>query len=128
MDSNKFILINLAIVAFFVLIFYSGRRKKHPTKLNLKKEPWQEGSSSSKMVDISQGNIDEMADHIYVNQIKDLNPRFIYNGHDWDAYEVLGVPAGSNFQVVRQAYHLQISKSGPESREFLETALKTIIK
>ncbi len=29
---------------------------------------------------------------------KALNVMFNYNGHSWDAYEVLGVPAGSNFE------------------------------
>lgn len=107
MDSEKFILINLVVVAFFVLIFLSARKKRAPSKLNLKRGSWEESP-------------------IPVSTIKDVNPRFVYNGHDWDAYEVLGIPAGSSLPVVHQAFHLQVSKTGPEGHEFLQAALQAI--
>ena len=57
---------------------------------------------------------------------KSLNVIFNYNGHSWDAYEVLGVPAGSSEEKVKQAYEETISKVEPESRTFVETAFKAI--
>ena len=58
---------------------------------------------------------------------KELNILFNYNGHTWDAYEVLGLPAGASLVDVTKAYQEMIKKSEPESHEFLETAFKTIL-
>lgn len=58
---------------------------------------------------------------------KDLNVLFNYNGHSWDAYEVLGVPAGENIVEVTRAYQELVKNSSPESQEFLETAFKAVL-
>ncbi len=58
---------------------------------------------------------------------KELNILFIYNGHSWDAYEVLGVPAGANLVDVTSAYQQTLRTADPESHEFLETAFKAIL-
>lgn len=59
---------------------------------------------------------------------KNLNCFFMYNGHDWDAYLVLGVPAGSTLPAVTQAYQDLIKKSDPNSYEFFEAAYQAILK
>ena len=59
---------------------------------------------------------------------KILNVMFNYNGHSWDAYEVLGVPAGANITMVTEAYHTAVRRSDKESVEFLETAYKAILQ
>lgn len=61
------------------------------------------------------------------NQSKDLNILFNYNGHTWDAYEVLGLPAGASLVDVTKAYQGMLKTSEPDSHEFLETAFKTIL-
>lgn len=58
---------------------------------------------------------------------KDLNILFNYNGHTWDAFEVLGVPAGSGLVEVTKAYQQMLKTSDPDSHQFLETAFKTIL-
>jgi hypothetical protein len=58
---------------------------------------------------------------------KELNVLFNYNGHTWDAYEVLGVPAGANIVEVTRVYQELVKKSAPESQEFFETAFKAIL-
>ncbi|WP_413288363.1 hypothetical protein [Bdellovibrio sp. HCB337] len=58
---------------------------------------------------------------------KDLNILFNYNGHTWDAFEVLGLPAGSSLVDVTKAYQNMLKTSDPESHQFLETAFKTIL-
>lgn len=58
---------------------------------------------------------------------KQLNILFNYNGHTWDAYEVLGVPAGAGLVEVTKAYQQMLTSAAPESHEFLETAFKTIL-
>ncbi|MNL73123.1 hypothetical protein D3C87_1985380 [compost metagenome] len=52
---------------------------------------------------------------------------FNYNGHSWDAYEVLGVPAGASMKIVTDAYQTALRKSDKESMEFLETAYNAIL-
>ncbi len=58
--------------------------------------------------------------------IKNLNVMFMYNGHSWDAHEVLGVPAGSKMPAVQAAFELALKQSKPESHPFLETAYNAI--
>lgn len=58
---------------------------------------------------------------------KSLNVIFNYNGHSWDAYEVLGVPAGANIRIVTEAYQVAIRRCEKESVDFLETAYKAIL-
>lgn len=59
---------------------------------------------------------------------KELNILFNYNGHSWDAYEVLGLPAGASLVDVTKAYQGMLKTADPESHEFLETAFKSILK
>ncbi len=51
---------------------------------------------------------------------------FNWNGHSWDAYEVLGVPKGSGMREVSQAYERAIDKMDDESRAFLLRAYLAI--
>lgn len=58
---------------------------------------------------------------------RQLNVFFNWNGHTWDAFEVLGVPAGAKREVVVQAFHTCRSKS-PDSTAFLQAATDAILK
>lgn len=53
---------------------------------------------------------------------------FIYNGHDWDAFEVLGVSPYSSFSEITKVYQQQIKKVDPGKHEFLQTAYMAILK
>lgn len=53
---------------------------------------------------------------------------FNYNGHSFEAYETLGIPAGSSYEVAKQAYESSTSKIDAESREFHSAALEAIRK
>lgn len=55
-----------------------------------------------------------------------LNVMFNYNGHSFDAYETLGVPAGSDFSDVRTAYQKAIEGCDESSQDFFKTALDAI--
>ena len=57
---------------------------------------------------------------------KSLNAFFIFNGHSWDAYEALGLPAGSSLARARVAYGRAISGARPEVVAFLKEAMTTI--
>lgn len=58
---------------------------------------------------------------------RQLNVFFNWNGHTWDAYEVLGVPAGASRDSVVQAFHQARIKS-PDSIAFLQAATDAILK
>lgn len=53
---------------------------------------------------------------------------FLYNGHDWDAYEVLGVEPGATLPQITAKYQLLIQRADTGKTEFLETAYKIILK
>ena len=55
-----------------------------------------------------------------------LNVVFNYNGHSWDAYEVLGLPAGSSPERLDQAYEESLQRVDQASRPFMEAAYEAI--
>ncbi len=57
---------------------------------------------------------------------KSLNVMFNYNGHSWDAYEVLGVPAGSSFENSFLAFEKLTKSMDEESKVFMLSALEAI--
>lgn len=58
---------------------------------------------------------------------RSLNVMFNYNGHSWDAYEVLGLPAGSTIENVESSYKANLSRIDQASRPFIEAAYQAII-
>lgn len=62
-----------------------------------------------------------------ISTSRQLNVFFNWNGHTWDAYEVLGVPAGASRDVVVQAFHAARAKS-PDSTAFVQAATDAILK
>jgi hypothetical protein len=61
-----------------------------------------------------------------MSNVKSLNVLFMYNGHSFDAHEILGVPPGSNAKTIDEAYRRLQSSLRPESREFVETAYRVL--
>lgn len=57
-----------------------------------------------------------------------LNVLFNWNGHTWDAYEVLGCPAGSSREKVTAAFQAARTKADPESLPFLQAAYDAITR
>lgn len=124
-----------------MLWFLAGRRggQKKPTQLNMKRgnEAPKGGllqAGDTKVPETTGGRYSHPKFQKFLqdesqqkNGGKDLNILFNYNGHTWDAFEVLGVPAGSSLVDVTKAYQEMIKKSDPESHPFLETAFKTIL-
>jgi hypothetical protein len=59
-------------------------------------------------------------------KIKALNVIFNFNGHSFDAHEIIGVPAGSKFEDIRVAFNKSIQKN-PGQRVMLIAAMSAII-
>ena len=59
-------------------------------------------------------------------RIKSLNVLFNWNGHTWDAYEVLGIPAGSSSESAHQAFERAAALADKETLPFLRAAFEAI--
>lgn len=116
-----------------VVAYILWRRPRKPTVLNLKgatsttSEAQLTKNSSSQPHPKSPKGSDLWEDQKEKTPGKALNVIFNYNGHDWDAYEVLGLPAGSSPQKVEEAYQRAISQVEESSRTFLTTAYQAIL-
>lgn len=143
MNSQKLLYINIIIGVLFLLYFLFGRpRPKEPTRLKLKNpDSPEEGNSSAEkpagFVKISQKN---QQSGEYNPQVTVLEPEdksssqkelaifFMYNGHDWEAHDVLGVPQGANLKVVTEKYQKLLAENNTQSYDFLEAAYQAILK
>lgn len=137
----------VVILGLVVVSFFFGRRgTKPPVKLDLQKPPDpplpepQKQLTGNAPTSAPPGwnnyrprqrpNLEEDATAAPVapTREKKLNVMFNWNGHSWDAYEVLGVPAGSSREAVSQAYQRICSTSDPESLPFLKAAFEAILR
>ncbi|MBC7370411.1 MAG: hypothetical protein H7326_02535 [Bdellovibrionaceae bacterium] len=146
-DSQQFLFLNLVVMVAFVFWFISARRhsQKKPTVLNLKRPDKPPAKSERSDSAVTQGPFtattaggSKYSHPKYQKYLdsealkpggepKELNVLFNYNGHTWDAYEVLGVPAGAGLVEVTKAYQEMLRKADPESHTYLETAYRAIL-
>ncbi len=121
MSSQAFLWTNIGIALIVVLLFLIGRKSvTSPSKLNLRKGDQPTPKAGKAPVHYRSKNTDPVDANM-----KSLNVMFMYNGHNFDAYEVLGVPAGARMEMVQAAFDKAISQQGSD-REFLEAALSAI--
>ena len=57
---------------------------------------------------------------------RSLNVIFNYNGHSWEAYEILGAIPGSSQEEVKVSFNKSLSSVTADSREFIEAAYRAI--
>jgi hypothetical protein len=108
-DPKSFIILNAIIVTLLVVYFLTLKKKENPSRLNFKKP-------DIPLEDISK-NLSGTP----------LNVMFNFNGHSFDAYEVLGVPAGSNMEEVKEAFQRSLgSASNDSSQEIFKVAYTAI--
>ena len=112
MGPEKFLIINGGIVLLIVAYFlWLKREKAQPTKLNLRKG---KGSPKSESTAIDFGGEQE------------LNVFFNHNGLMFDAFEVLGVPAGSPMDQVEKAFQDSLRQVDSESEDIIRRAYRAI--
>lgn len=126
-NVKDFLFLNAAVLA--LVVFYILRRRprsalKYSVKPGPKGDSEKSGSSQESTFGIKTPAASSGAAGY---QGKTLNVIFNYNGHSWDAYEVLGVPAGSSLERVKSALEEGLKQVDPESRVFLETAYQAIL-
>jgi hypothetical protein len=59
---------------------------------------------------------------------KVLNVHFQWNGHSFDAYEALGLPARSSHEAVQAAYIKLVTQGDPQMMRFYKMAYETILR
>lgn len=131
MNSQDFLTLNLvgagAFVFWYLLSRGGGRR---PTRLDMSAKdtapPLMNAEPEVAPVSVVALRSATRPD-VAEKKAKNLNVMFNYNGHSWDAYEVLGVPAGASIKTVTEAYQTALRRSDKDSMEFLETAYKAIV-
>lgn len=110
-----------ALMAVAVLIFIR-RRPRKGMRLRLR------GSSTSKQTSGRENSpeIDGTQPPDNVTQMpkgeRPLNVIFNWNGETWDAYEVLGLPAGSSQEKVAKAYQESLARVDEKSKGFITAA------
>ena len=126
MSSQAFFWVNVGLGLILVLIFLIGRKGiVSPSRLNLRRggkkglvpKGAQYASAAATQVSPDSTAVDRGA--------KNLNVLFMYNGHNFDAYEVLGLPAGANLEMVQRSFNQAIARQGSD-KDFLEAAFFAI--
>lgn len=124
-NSQLLLYLNLGIGLLLVLYFVLGRSKpKPPTRLNMRAKD----SEGKKPVILEAEDQQEVA--IASNEphetSRSLAVMFMYNGHDWEAHDVLGVPQGASMHQITLVYQELIKKSDARSLQFYEHAYAAI--
>jgi hypothetical protein len=121
MASKLFLIINGLIIGYLLLKLLAGSKPKKPTPLNFefKAFRWPPKPGESPMPGgFKFGRAKEAEE-------KSLNCHFQYEGITWDAYEVLGVPAGADRDTCWVVYNdLKRKKETPP--EFLSAAWQAL--
>lgn len=111
--TNGFLILIGGFVIFLIVYFQSSKKKDLPTKLNMKATVPPPTPPSSQTAQTQA-------------QPVSLNVIFNYNGHSFDAYETLGVPAGSSWDEVKVAFENTLATNEAPSHEFYLTAFNAI--
>lgn len=112
-----FLLLNILLLILFIYWMTKDLKKK-PSKLNFKKKKTVDYTSFEDVLKNKEQNNDQYE--------KVLNVLFQYNGETWDAYEVLGLPAGASVEDAHKAFDT-ISPKRKGEIEFLQQALNAIL-
>ena len=130
MNSQHIFLLYIAVGVFFLGWFFAARGNtgSKPTRLNLRRgstpPPAEESLPAVRVVQPDAGATENAR---RARAAKDLNVNFVYNGHDWEAYEVLGIPAGAGLPTVTAHYQGLIQTCEGGQRDFYEAAYQAIL-
>lgn len=135
-DILHFMYFNGAVVLLLVAYMLFWRPKRDPSRLKLRErfktdKPQTKPNENDRRTDHHNSSKahsqrgEAATDNDFRNE-RELNVIFQFNGHDFDAFEVLGVKAGSSLEAVERSYAELLSKSPEDTREFLQMAYHAI--
>lgn len=126
---NHFLVFYGAVVTLVVFSLLLLKRKPaQPTRLNLKRGKAPSGRAAAQEGPVHAGGA-EVYEEDFEPSVRVLGVMFNYNGHSWEAYEALGLPAGSSVPDVQKAYEKicsELSARGDE--EFFKAAYRAIMQ
>lgn len=154
MDSQLFYLLNAIFGVTLVVWFFAGRKSAHqPNPLNLKKEVSVEAKSKIEILKGVQESLKspqakepnrnfnykprerdvtstrKIAEEALSKvEQKSLSCLFIYNGHDWNAYDVLGIKTPVTLPELTERYQNLVKTSDPAQIDFYEVAYKALLQ
>ncbi len=70
----------------------------------------------------------EIVTEVIPIQSRNLKVYFAFNGHDWEAYEALGVPVNAPMTTVTKMYQHLIKTSDASTFDFYESAHQAILQ
>lgn len=119
---ETYLIIYAAIVTPILLSFFFIRRSNQPVKLHLE--------SGGGMGDAFSGAFSKAlrGDSAAALKERPLNVFFNWNGHSWDAYEVLGLPAGASMDAVTAAFERLQKEGDQSSMPFFKAAFEALQK
>lgn len=137
--QRHFLILNALVVTFVILSFFFTRKgPRSPVKLRLKGEEGEKSVPTSVHASSHpKGRPSGWENYRprtgsksaqVVSEEKNLNAMFNWNGHSWDAYEVLGLPAGSSREAAHLAFDKLSAQCDAESLPFLRAAYEAILK
>ena len=123
MTPMRFFILN-GLILLLVVLYMVRKRPKSQFRLRFGRIRGAVAPNVGADRGVGQGLSSDMSGR---PQEKTLNTLFNYNGHTWDAYEVLGLPAGSPQNKIDEAYKISVSKQeSASSRDFLDAAYQAI--
>jgi DnaJ-domain-containing protein 1 len=107
------LLLIFVTVALVLYMLYRPRPRQTPFKFG---RVLRQTESQSKLSGFSENNV------------RELNVIFQFNGHDFDAHEVLGLAAGAAKADVDKAFLRALEEHGQDNEEIIKLAYNAIIK
>ncbi|MGZ3690039.1 MAG: hypothetical protein ACXVAX_00960 [Pseudobdellovibrio sp.] len=131
MNSQQLLLINFLIIGALVLYFVLGR-SKHKQKAILDVKQESQSFEEVKVEKTEQGESIVSAVVEIKEETKKVSSKeivfFVYNGHEWEAHEVLGLKSGVSLEEATRHYQNLIKTSDPSTFEFFEAAFSAILR
>lgn len=124
MTFRVFLLINAVIVSVLVFFFLRQRKRQRPSFLNLNKKT----SLSPGPSGFPAGSKGQYRPKRHVDMGVSLNCFYNYNGHTWDAYEVLGIPAKSPWELVETGYKSTLASTQDKEKVGIIEAAYSALK
>ncbi|MDZ4676405.1 MAG: hypothetical protein SGI74_02760 [Oligoflexia bacterium] len=117
MRANIFLIINAVIVGYLILRLFLNRKSQRPTPLKDEIARFRHPAAKDLFRE-SRENYTK-ANPQGPKEERSLNCLFQYNGHTWDAFEVLGIPGGSDPAACQRALH-DMRRNSEAAKEFLD--------
>lgn len=140
--AKKYLVVNAVVVTIVVLsIYFLRRRPKEPTPLDLRDDDHVASDRARDVASVALsekpapkfrdprlgwGNYQPRSRKALPEPDRALNALFQWNGHTWDGYEVLGLPAGSSVESARAAFDRAAALADKETLPFLRAALNAV--